>query len=76
MFSDVVMPGGMNGFELGREARKHNPGLRILFTSGFPGTIIPEVENGDKVELISKPYRKDELAQRLRQMLDRGKVLS
>jgi CheY-like chemotaxis protein len=73
LFSDVVMPGGMNGFELGQEARKHAPDLRILFTSGFPGTVIPEVESGAKVELISKPYRKDDLARRVRQILDLGK---
>ncbi|MDO8605838.1 MAG: MASE4 domain-containing protein [Phaeospirillum sp.] len=75
LFSDVVMPGGMNGFELGQEARKHNPDLRILFTSGFPGTIIPEAENGAKVELLSKPYRKDDLARRVRQVLDLGKEM-
>jgi len=38
LFTDVVMPGGMNGKELARQARLSRPELKILFTSGFPGT--------------------------------------
>jgi CheY-like chemotaxis protein len=70
LFTDVVMPGGMNGKELAIEARRQRPDLAVLFTSGFPGT----AQDGgvafaaDDV-LLSKPYRKQELARVLRTML-------
>jgi CheY-like chemotaxis protein len=70
LFTDVVMPGGMNGKELAAEARRRRPGLPVLFTSGFPGTS-PEGDvafHEDEV-LLSKPYRKQELARVLRKLL-------
>jgi CheY-like chemotaxis protein len=38
LFTDVVMPKGMNGFQLDQKASRHNPGLRVLLTSGYPET--------------------------------------
>jgi len=71
LFTDIVMPGEMNGADLAREARLHMPGLRVLFTSGFPGGRVDSdgwLARTDK--LLSKPYRQDDLARALRELLD------
>jgi PAS domain S-box-containing protein len=63
LFTDVVMPGGTNGKQLATLARTRRPGLRVLFTSGFSGTFLggeSELDEADR--LLSKPYRKSELA--------------
>jgi signal transduction histidine kinase/response regulator RpfG family c-di-GMP phosphodiesterase len=70
MFSDVVMPGGMNGSQLANEAKRLRPGLKILLTSGYvanldEGQVIAEGE----LAVLSKPYRRDELARSLRLVL-------
>jgi PAS domain S-box-containing protein len=71
LFSDVVMPGGMTGWDLAEQARELRPGLKILLTSGYAieslasrGRINPEFA------VLNKPYRKMELARRLREVLD------
>ncbi|HEY2016934.1 MAG TPA: response regulator, partial [Bryobacteraceae bacterium] len=71
LFTDVVMPGAINTRELARRAKQLLPGIQVLFTSGYTQNAI--VHNGrldEGVELLSKPYRKDELARKLRGMLD------
>ena len=69
MFSDVVMPGGMNGVQLAVEARRLRPGLKILLTSGYAGEPTHNTIAED-LDVLTKPYRRDELAQRLRVVLD------
>jgi len=71
LFTDVVMPGQIPTRELARRARDSHPGLRVLFTSGYTQNAI--VHNGkldDDVFLLSKPYRKDDLARKIRSLLD------
>jgi signal transduction histidine kinase/DNA-binding response OmpR family regulator/CHASE3 domain sensor protein len=71
LFTDVVMPGTMNTRELAVRARELNPEIKILFTSGYTQNAI--VHNGrldTDVFLLSKPYRKDDLARKLRSLLD------
>jgi CheY-like chemotaxis protein len=73
LFSDVVMPGPIPTRELARRAQEMQPGIAILFTSGYTQNAI--VHNGkldDDVFLLSKPYRRDDLARKLRSMLDSG----
>ena len=70
LFSDVVMPGPIGARELARRARELAPDIKVLFTSGYTQNAI--VHNGkldDDVVLLSKPYRKDELARKLRALL-------
>ena len=72
LFTDVVMPGSLSIREFVSRARELRPGLRVLFTSGYTQNAI--VHNGrldDGVELLSKPYRREQLARRLRRLLDR-----
>lgn len=72
LFTDLVMPGTMDGLALAREARRRYPRLKILLTSGFND------QAGYRSDIdvlgaawIAKPYRADELGARLRDMLDR-----
>jgi len=71
LFTDVVMPGGMDGRKLSDTARRLRPGLKVLFTSGFTAAAASAVtENHFTSNLLSKPYRKGELARRIRAALD------
>jgi CheY-like chemotaxis protein len=66
MFSDIMMPGGMNGVELAREVRKRKPDLPILLTSGYAEAAQRAAE-AEGVRILPKPYRIDELAVALAQ---------
>jgi len=71
LFSDVAMPGGTNGYELAQRAAEQRPDLKILLTSGYSAkTISNDGLARFAAHLLSKPYRKRELAQRVRLVLD------
>ncbi|MBL8833038.1 MAG: PAS domain S-box protein [Rhodospirillales bacterium] len=71
VFSDIVMPGGMNGVELAKSVVARWPRTRILLTSGFPeGRKGRTASLPANFRLLAKPYRKEELARRLREALD------
>jgi PAS domain S-box-containing protein len=71
LFTDIVMPGGMDGRELAAAARRLRPGLKVLFTSGFTAAAASAEDDGELREtLLTKPYRQDVLAQRLRAVID------
>jgi CheY-like chemotaxis protein len=71
LFTDVVMPGGMNGRQLADEARRRLPGLKVLFTTGYTRNAIVHHGRLDPgVEMIGKPYMFEELAARIRAVLD------
>jgi CheY-like chemotaxis protein len=70
LFTDIVMPGGLNGKELAVKARAKHADLKVLFTSGFPGApnnAGAQLEPGDV--LLSKPYRKRDLARAVQEIL-------
>ncbi len=72
MFTDVIMPGGMNGRQLVEAAIKLRPALRVLFTSGYTENAIVHHGRLDAgVLLLAKPYRKPELARMIRVALSR-----
>ncbi len=71
LLSDIVMPGGMDGVELARTAMARWPALKVVLTSGFSEARLNH--NGDAptgLRLLSKPYRREELARTLREVLD------
>ena len=73
LFTDVVMPGGMNGHELASEACRYNPNLKILYCSGYAENAILHHGLLEKdVELLNKPYSRLELARRIREVLAEG----
>jgi len=72
LFTDVVLPGGMSGRELAEEAQRRRPGLKVLFTSGYTSSAIVHHGRLDEgVDLLSKPYKRAELAVKLREVLER-----
>ena len=73
LFTDVVMPGGMSGQQLAEAALELHPSLPVLYTSGYAEDVI--VHNGrldPGVQLLSKPYRRAELAAKLKQVMEEG----
>lgn len=71
LFTDVVMPGAISGRQLAERAVERVPTIRILFTSGYTENAI--VHNGrldPGVELLSKPYGRQQLAAKVRRILD------
>jgi CheY-like chemotaxis protein len=67
LFTDVVMPGAMNGRQLAEEATKRRPSLKVLFTSGYTENAILHNGRLDRdVILLPKPYRKGDLARMVR----------
>lgn len=70
VFTDIVMPGGMTGIELVQNMREYYPNIKALYTSGYSENAIPDYQLSVGEELISKPYRRETLAQKIRQVLD------
>jgi PAS domain S-box-containing protein len=72
LFTDVVMPGGMNGRELADEATRRRPALKILFTTGYTrNAIVHQGRLDPGLQMIGKPYTYQELGARIRALLDR-----
>jgi len=70
LFTDVVLPGEMDGCALAREVVARCPDSKVLLTSGFPGARLTDMQTlGTSVRLLSKPYRKEDLARTVREVL-------
>jgi len=70
LFTDIIMPGGMNGRVLADRLRALRPGIPVLFTSGYTeNALLHHGRLPPGVVLLNKPYRKAELAQKLRDLL-------
>ena len=70
LFTDVVMPGTLKSPEMARQARRLQPDLRVLFTSGYTQNAIVHAGRLDEgVELLSKPYSREDLAFKIRHVL-------
>ncbi|MGX9432755.1 response regulator, partial [Bradyrhizobium sp. LeoA1S1] len=69
VLSDIVMPNGINGIEVAREARKLNKGIKILLASGYAGDALDRHQAVGEFPIIDKPFRMSELAARLRSIL-------
>jgi nitrogen-specific signal transduction histidine kinase/CheY-like chemotaxis protein len=70
LFSDVVMAGGLSGAELARAAHALRPGLRVLLTSGFALATLERRGGDTGWPLLTKPYRRFDLAMKVRSVLD------
>jgi PAS domain S-box-containing protein len=70
LFTDVIMPGAMNGRQLANELQRRKPGLKVLFTSGYTeNAIIHHGRLDSGVLLLAKPYRKSDMAAMIRKAL-------
>lgn len=73
LFTDVVIPGGMSGRELAEVVAKRRPGLKVLFTSGYTDdAIVHQGKFGEGALLLTKPYRRNKLADMIRLALGNG----
>ncbi|MCJ2044802.1 PAS domain-containing protein [Methylobacterium sp. J-078] len=71
LFTDLIMPGGMNGIALAREAQARRPGLRVLLTTGYAEASLERTDaGGSAFDLLNKPYRRTDLIRRVRAVLD------
>ncbi len=71
LFSDLIMPGGMNGLVLAREARLRRPDLKVLLTTGYAEASLERTDvGGSEFEILKKPYRRADLIRRVRAALD------
>ena len=70
LFTDVVIPGGMSGRELADEVARLRPGVKVLYTSGYTdNAIVHHGKLDDGVLLLTKPYRRNQLAEMIRKAL-------
>jgi len=70
-FSDVVMPGGMNGYELAEQIRNKYPNTKVLLTSGYTEKAGTKASSNQlNKDLLSKPYSQTNLANKIRELLD------
>ncbi|HEX3983793.1 MAG TPA: response regulator, partial [Acidisoma sp.] len=71
LFTDVGLPGGVNGRELADAARRAQPGLRVLLTTGYAQEIVPNEDALDEgVSFIAKPFELTSLAAKVRAILE------
>ena len=70
LFTDVVLPGGMNGRQLADEALRRKPELKVLYATGYTrNAIIHQGRLDPAVELLTKPFTAEALSRKVRQML-------
>jgi CheY-like chemotaxis protein len=69
LFTDVIMPGGMNGLELVEQARALRPGLPVLVTTGYMDEL-PQGGRSGGLSILAKPYRQEDLLERVRKALE------
>ena len=70
LFSDIVMPGGINGVQLAREGRRLKPKLKVLLTSGYTAAVLTDEHRLLKeFPVLGKPYRREQLASNLREII-------
>jgi signal transduction histidine kinase len=72
LFTDYVMPNGLNGAELAREALRLRPAIKVLVTSGYARQVGAGADDAEVEDfpMIAKPYRSADLAARIRDILD------
>jgi len=71
LFTDVIMPGGMNGLELVEKLRRQRPELPVLVTTGYMDEL-PARERGRGLDILAKPYRHEDLLERVRAALGKA----
>jgi len=70
VFSDLVMPGGISGFDLARRVRERYPGTRVILTSGYSAELLNQADVAElDLKVLRKPYRQVELARAFRAAL-------
>ncbi len=74
LFTDLVMPGGINGIVLAQEVAKLDPSLSVLMTTGYNEELVIEGPQASGLDVLGKPYRRSDLLDRVRQALNQRGV--
>lgn len=70
LFTDIVLPGGMSGVEIAEQARKLQPGIKIIYTTGYAeNTVLHKGTSEPGITVIKKPYPRDELLKKVQDIL-------
>jgi CheY-like chemotaxis protein len=70
LFTDIVMPGDLHGYDLARQARARKPQIKLLYTSGYAlSAALSRTVPIEDAKLVSKPYRLDQLIGEIRRTL-------
>ncbi len=73
VFSDIVMPGTLTGYDLGARVRIEYPKIKVLLTSGYASDVVTgKLRSSEQFEILHKPYHQRELARRLSELLGRS----
>lgn len=72
LFTDLVMPGGINGLSLADAISKQDASVSVLMTTGYNEELVADGARARSTDVLSKPYRRTELLDRVRQALARG----
>lgn len=72
LFTDLIMPGGINGIALATEIQRRAPDVPILMTTGYNEELVAEGPAHSGLDVLGKPYRRSDLLDRVRQALNRG----
>jgi CheY-like chemotaxis protein len=72
LFTDVMMPGGLDGVALAEAGLQARPHLKVLLTSGYSETVLREHGRLRDLPILAKPYHRDELVRRLQGLLHRA----
>jgi DNA-binding NtrC family response regulator len=70
VFSDIVMPGGMTGYDVGEWVHAMRPDLKVLLTSGYSDMPVEVSDAVRETKVLGKPYTREQLAHALREALD------
>ena len=70
VFGDIVMPGGMTGYDVAEWVRVKKPNLKVLLTSGYREMPLTASEAVREIKVLGKPYTREQLARALREALD------
>lgn len=71
LFTDIIMPGGMNGLELSKAAEEIAPHLKVLYTSGYPAAVFEDLglEDQNSIHVLGKPYKANQLKEAIAKAL-------
>ena len=75
VFTDIKLPGGMNGLEVARQAKRLHPNIRVIYTTGYAeSAAVSDGELDPEFNLMNKPYRRASLLEMVRSALDDARV--
>ena len=69
VFADIVMPGGMTGYDVAKWVRSRRPNLKVLLTSGYANPSPAANDGVREIKVLGKPYTREQLAQAVRETL-------